>query len=92
MNYPVKVYEIDKAKRGAEPAKPRLMEDFQVVAKTVDHCRRTVEQKLQKKGMTIRSLSFSPDPEPKGSIIVYVFTREEAEKVPAKSSRRRLRK
>lgn len=68
MRYPVKVFEVlpDRA------AKPQLVQELEVVASNLELVRKLVVEKMDKLGKEVRSLSFSPHPEPRGSVVVYV--------------------
>ncbi len=71
MKYPVRVYEVERT-TGA-PEKPRFMTEFLIFAPTLEKCRKLVIDKLDKSGHELRTLSFSPDPAPHGSVVCYVW-------------------
>ncbi len=73
MRYPVRVYEV-KVMRGhaGPPPKPELVQEFEVRASNLEAVRKLVVHKLEQLGKEMRSLSFSPSPEPTGSVVVYV--------------------
>ena len=88
MNYRVRVYEIDRQVRGGPVPTGQLAKEFDMMAKNVDLCRRGIERRFQDEGRVIRTVSFSPDPEPHGSVIVYIFKEEQATESQPKRSRR----
>jgi hypothetical protein len=87
MKIPVKLYEVDRA----TGAKPKFTRDFSIIAPTIELCRKMVLEKIRGEGYTLRTISFSPNPAPTGSVIVYVFTKEgvASPEKPAKRRRRR---
>lgn len=73
MRYPVKIYEVGTARDGRyQLSKPQLVQEFNVTATNLEAVRKSVESKLKEQGREIRSLSFSPQPAPNGSVVVYV--------------------
>ena len=72
MIYPVRVKLVSP-----DPAeRPTLVDEFKVSASNVDAARRLVTEKIKKSGRDIRSLSFSPDPEPTGGVVYVVSARK----------------
>lgn len=70
MKYPVKVLKVSPPETGV---RPELIREFEVMARTVDGVRQLVQKKIKADAQyDIRSLSFSPDPMPNGSVVVYV--------------------
>ncbi len=72
MKYPVKVFEVPPPVNGVH-GKPRLIREFDVMASNLEKVRRMVLQKIHLSDHDLRSLSFSPLPEPHGSVIVHVM-------------------
>ena len=73
MRYPVKIYEVERRVAGQPPPTPKLIAEESVEQSGLDECRRAVQEKVRADGYTLRTLSFSPDPPPDGSVIVYVW-------------------
>ena len=88
MKYPVRVYEVERTTGAPEKPTPALKTEFEVIASSLENCRRIVKEKLAEEGYQLRTLSFSPEPEPYGSVIVYVWKGEDpsrfVKKKPAK--------
>ncbi len=80
MKYPVRVYEVGRT--AGAPATKKT--DFEVIASSLESCRQIVKAKVAEEGFDLRTLSFSPDPEPLGSVIVYVWKGEDPTRVKRK--------
>lgn len=80
MKYPVRVYEVGRT--AGAPATEKTK--FEVIASSLESCRQIVMDKIAKEGFQLRTLSFSPDPEPYGSVIVYVWKGEDPTRVQRK--------
>ena len=86
MRYPVSVYEVPLPRKvGSTPVrdKPRMVKSFDVKASTVDKARKQVLEMVKNgehvfRNKDLRSISVSPNPQPSGSLIVYIqqMTRE----------------
>ena len=80
MKYLVRVFEVPSPRKVGgvlTKQKPQLIKEFDVIARTVEGCRQVVKIKLDRqenvfKGKELRPLSFSPEPAPHGSVLVYV--------------------
>lgn len=66
MKYQVKVFDA-----AGRPGAKRLLREFAIVASNLEKVRRIVKKKIEASGCDIRSFSFSPDPAPYGSVVVY---------------------
>lgn len=87
MKIPVRLYEVDRT----AGAKPRHARDFSIIAPSNEQVRKMVMEKIRGEGYELRAVSFSPDPSPTGSMIVYVFTKEGAARAAKPAQRRRRR-
>ncbi len=91
MKYPVRVYEVDRA--AGPTAKPSLKDEFQIISDTLEGCRKAVAKRVAADGYELRTLSFSPEPSPYGSVVVYVWSDIDPAKIkPQEDSRRKKRR
>ncbi len=82
MKYMVRVFEVPMPRKVGgvmTQTNPTMIREFDVHARTVEGCRQVVKAKIDKqenvfKGKELRTLCFSPDPPPHGSVVVYVQT------------------
>ena len=91
MKYPVRVYEVERTAGAFEKPTPSLKTEFEVIATSLESCRRIVKEKLAEESYQLRTLSFSPDPEPYGSVIVYVWKGEDPSRVVRKPRQKKRR-